>query len=309
MTEKKLIAVLGATGSQGGGLARAVLDDPASPFALRAITRNATSEKAKQFADRGAEVVEADLANQQALTEALTGAHGAYVVTNFWESMSAAVELQQARIAAQAVKDAGVAHAIWSTLEDTRPALSHTGAPRLQGGYTVPHFDAKDEANRYFTDAGAPTTFLRTTYYWESFTTDFGPVRNDDGRLMLSLPLGDRRLSGIAAEDIGRTAYGIFQAGPELAGHTISIAGEHLTGGQYAEGFATVLGEPVDFRSPGFDEFRALAGDEIGNMFQYYYEAERQFVGDRDLDRVRRFNPRLAPFRQWLEAHKSAFTD
>lgn len=311
MSDKKTIAVVGATGNQGGGLVRAILDDPAAPFAVRAITRDAGSVRARALADRGAEVVQADLDDPANLRRVFAGAHGAYVVTNFFESMSAEVEQAQARAAAEAVSEAGVAHVIWSTLEDTRPALTNSGVPQLQGAYTVPHFDAKDEANAYFRDLDVPTTFLRTTFYWEAFAQGLGPQRDEDGALALTLPIGQRRLAGIASEDIGRTAYGIFQRGPELIGETISIAGEHLTGEQYADAFAKALGEPVHYRPMTVEQFRGLGlptSDEFANMFRYYHDAESDFVGDRDLERVRDLNPRLQSFEQWLARHQDRFT-
>jgi uncharacterized protein YbjT (DUF2867 family) len=311
VSNKKIIAVLGSTGAQGGGLVRAILDDPDGPFTPRAVTRDAGSAKARALAELGVEVVEASLEDENSLRTAFEGAHGVYVVTNFWESMSADVELAQAATAARAVKAAGVAHVVWSTLEDTREVIpvSDARVPVLQGRYTVPHFDAKAEADAFFRDSGVPMTYLRTTFYWEGFTQGSGPQRGEDGRLVFTLPLGEARLAGIAAEDIGRTAYGVFAAGDEYVGKTVSIAGEHLTGAQFAAAFADALGEPVDYRPLTPDQLRALglpAGDEIGNMFQFYVEGEHDFVGARDLDLVRTLNPRLKTFRSWLAEHVDA---
>jgi uncharacterized protein YbjT (DUF2867 family) len=225
--------------------------------------------------------------------------------------MSAQVELAQAGNAARAAKDAGLAHVIWSTLEDTREHLPVTDprVPVLEGSYTVPHFDAKAEADRYFIDLGVPTTLLRTTFYWEAFLQGFAPQPDGTGRRVLTLPMGDSALAGIAAEDIGRVALGIFARGPALVGATVSIAGEHLTGDQLATAFAELYGEPVDYRPPTHDQFRALgipAAAELGNMFQYYAEAAGSFTGARDLELVRSLHPGLQTFREWLTAHKDA---
>lgn len=313
VSDQKIIAVVGATGAQGGGLADAILAQPDGPFAVRAITRNPGSDKARALADRGAEVVEADLDDEAGLRPAFTGAYGAYVVTNYWEAMSAQVELAQAGNAARAAKAAGLAHVIWSTLEDTRTHLPLTDPrlPVLEGSYTVPHFDAKAEADTFFADLGVPTTYLRTTFYWEAFLQGFAPRRDDTGRLVLTLPMGDSPLAGIAAADIGRVALAIFARGQEFIGATVSIAGEHLTGEQLAAAFAELYGEPVDYRPPTHDQFRALgipAGDEIGNMFQYYAEAADAFTGARDLVLVRDLHPGLLTFGEWLAAHKDALT-
>ncbi|WP_335987634.1 NmrA/HSCARG family protein [Glycomyces sp. MUSA5-2] len=312
MADKQIIAVVGATGQQGGGLAHAILADPGSAFAVRAITRNPDSEKAKELAALGAEVVHADLDDEASLAKAFEGAHGAFLVTNFWEHMSPQREYDQARNLAQAAETAGVQHAIWSTLEDTRKSvpLDDDRMPTLLGEYKVPHFDVKGDANALFTQAGVPTTFLQTTFYWDGFLTGFGPQRQEDGSLVLAMALGESRLAGIASEDIGRTAYGIFKRGTELAGETVSIAGEHLTGAELAAAFTEVVGEPVHYYAVPFDDLRAAgfpAAEEIGNMFQYYAEFDTEFTGRRDLAKVRELNPQLKTFREWLAAHKDAF--
>jgi uncharacterized protein YbjT (DUF2867 family) len=313
MSDKRVVAVLGATGNQGGGLVNAILEDPDGPFTVRAITRDAGSAKARALAARGAEVVEADLDDVGSLRRAFTGAYGAFVVTNYWETMSPRVEFAQAGNAARAAKDAGVEHVIWSTLEDTRPELplDDPRVPVLEESYSVPHFDAKAEADQVFLDLGVPTTFLRTTLFWEAFLQGSGPLRGADGRLLLVLPMADSPLAGIAAADIGRVALGIFKRGKEFIGETVSIAGEHLTGAQLAEAFAELYGEPVAYQPLSFDQFRALdipAAAELGNMFQYYAEAADAFTGDRDLALVRSLHPELQTFRIWLARHKDALT-
>ena len=152
MADKKVIAVVGATGAQGGGLARAILADANGGFAVRAITRDPGKDAAKALAASGAEVVRADMDDIDSLKTAFTGAHGAFCVTNFWEHFSAEKEKAQAKNLADAAKAAGVQHAIWSTLEDTRAFMppGDTRMPMLQEKYRVPHFDAKAEADAYF---------------------------------------------------------------------------------------------------------------------------------------------------------------
>jgi uncharacterized protein YbjT (DUF2867 family) len=312
MTEQKIIAVVGATGQQGGGLARAILDDPAGRFALRAITRRPDSEAAQALAARGAEVVTADLDDEESLAKALRGAYGAYFVSAFWEYNDVEREQKQAQAMATAAKTAGLQHVIWSTLPDTRLhlRLDDDRVPTLNGRYKVPHFDGKAEADAFFVEAGVPTTFLSTTFYFESFVDFFRPVRDDDGVLALHLPMGDRKLPAIAAEDIGRTAFGVFERGPELAGRTISISGENLSGEEYAAAFAKELGQDVAYRPISVEAVRAQAfpgADDLANMFFYYAEYENVFAGARDPGAVRELNPRLQDFGTWLAAHHDAF--
>lgn len=309
MKHKPLIAVFGATGAQGGGLVRAILDDPDAPFAVRAITRRADSDKALALAARGAEVVTADLDDPASLQRALHGAHAAYCVTNFWEHCSPEREAAQARNLAQATQAAGVQHAIWSTLEDTRlwVPLIDTRMPTLMGHYKVPHFDAKGEANAQFTAAGVPVTFLLTSFYWDNFIHfGMGPKPGPDGALAIALPIGEARLPGIAAEDIGRCAYGIFRRGDEFFGATVGIAAEFLTGAQMAQALGEALHQPVQYHAVSPDQYRAFdfpGAEDLGNMFQVNRDFEREFCAARDPALSRALNPRLQTFAQWLAEH------
>jgi uncharacterized protein YbjT (DUF2867 family) len=313
MTDKRIIAVVGATGQQGGGLARAILDDPAGQFTLRAITRRPDSDGAKALAARGAEIVTADLDDEASLTEALQGAYGAYFVTAFWEYNSVPREQAQARALAGAAKAAGLRHVVWSTLPDTRLhiAMDDDRVPTLHGNYKVPHFDSKAEADSFFTDAGVPTTFLSTTMYFESFLDFFRPVRDEDGTVALHLPMGDRKLPVVASEDIGRTAFGIFERGTELVGQTIGVAGDILTGEEFAAVLSTAVGEPVAYRPMSLDDVRALGApgvEDIANMFFFYVEHSDEFSATRDPEAVRKLNPRLRDFGTWVTANRDKFT-
>jgi len=312
MAEKKVIAVVGATGAQGGGLVRTILADPEGGFAARAITRDASSEKAQELAALGAEVVAADVDDEASLEAAFAGAYGAFCVTFFWAHFSPELEMQHAANMANAAKAAGVSHVIWSTLEDTRDyvPLDDDRMPTLGERYKVPHYDAKGEANHFFTDAGVPTTFLQTSFYWDNFIYfGMGPQRGDDGSLSITFPTGDGRIAGIASEDIGAAAYGVFKAGPEMIGRTVSIAGEHLTGAQMAAAFSRVVGEPVTFNAVPPEVYRSFGfpgAEDLGNMFQFTTEFEDQYCGVRDIDETRALNPKLKSFDEWLAVNGSS---
>ncbi len=307
----KTIAIVGATGNQGGGLARAILADGSGEFSARAITRNASSESAQALADAGAEVVQADIDDEASLDRAFEGAHGAYLVTNFWEHFSAEKETAQARALADATKKAGVSHVVWSTLEDTRDwcPLDDDRMPTLQGKYKVPHFDAKGEANAYFAEIGVPTTYLWTVFYWDNLVGfGMGPQPDEDGNLALNLPMADKKLPGIAVEDIGRCAFGIFREGERWIGERIGIAGEHLTGKEMAAALAEALGRPVRYNAVPFDVYRGLGfpgADDLGNMFQFKAEFNEHFTGSRDVELARRLNQDLQSFADWLAANAS----
>lgn len=309
MDNRKVIAVVGATGAQGGGLVRAILDDPNGGFAARAITRDVNKDPSKALAAAGAEVVQADLDDVESLKKAFAGAYGVYCVTNFWEHFSAEKEKAQARNMAEAAKAAGVKHVIWSTLEDTRALMSpdDTRMPMLQEKYRVPHFDAKAEADAFF--AGLPVTYLVTSFYWDNlYSFGLGPKKGADGVYSWAFPMGDERLAGIAAEDIGKVAYGIFKAGSQYAGKTVGIAGEFLTIDQMSKQLSNGLGITVKYNAVEPDAYRSFGfpgADEMGNMFQVYRDFETEVVGARNVDLARTLNPSLLTFKQWLAKYKS----
>lgn len=305
----KIITVFGATGAQGGGLARAILGDPQHRFALRAVTRKPESPAARALAAAGAEVVAADLDDIHAVRRSMAGAYGAFCVTNFWEHFSPDKEVAQARTMAQAARDNGLQHVIWSTLEDTREYVAPgTRMPMLLGRYNVPHYDGKGEANAAFFERGVPTTLLATSFYWDNLI-HFGmqPKRDADGRLGFVLPMGEAKLPGIAAEDIGVCALAIFARGAEMVGKSIGIAGEHLSGAQMAEQLSLALGEPVAHVDLSPRDYAALGfpgAEDLANMFQFKAEFEHSYCAARNPACARELHPGLQTFARWLAKHK-----
>ena len=311
MAEKKIIAVVGATGAQGGGLVRAILSDVSTGFTARALTRDVNSDKAKALAKLGAEVVAADVDDVESLKRAFKGAYGVYCVTFFWAHFSPEKEVAEANAMAKAAKHAGIEHVIWSTLEDTRKwvPLSDSRMPTLMGKYKVPHYDAKGEANQVFIELGLPTTFLLTSFYWDNLIYfGMGPKKGPDGKLAITLPMGDKKLPGMAAEDIGKCAYGIFKKGREFIGKTVGIAGEHLTGAQMAAALTKALGQEVRYNDVPPEVYRSFGfpgAEEFGNMFQFKRDFEQVYCGARNLDVARALNPSLQTFDRWLAQNKS----
>lgn len=303
---KKIIAIFGATGAQGGSLANAILADKHSEFAVRAITRNPESDQAQELKRLGAEIAIADIDDRASMDRALQGAYGAYCVTFYWAHFNPEREYEEARSMAEATKAAGVQHVIWSTLEDTRNwvPLEDDRMPTLGGKYKVPHFDAKGAADHVFTDLGVPVTFLRASFYWDNFIYfGSGPKMGPDGKLYLTFPLDDKKMAGIAAEDIGKCAYGIFKRGKELIGKTVGIAGEHLTGTEMADALSKSLGKEVIYNNVTPETFRSFGfpgADDLGNMFQFYRDFDDVCNSVRDVAFSRQLNPELQSFDQWL---------
>jgi len=308
---KPVITVFGATGAQGGGLARALLADSDRHFAVRAVTRKPDGAAARQIAQAGAQVILADLDDAASVQRALEGAYGAFFVTNFWEHLSGEKELAQAHTLAAAAAQAGIRHAIWSTLEDTRDFFPALGSrmPVLEGRFNVPHFDAKGEAHRFFAQQRVPVTYLYTSGFWENLIHfGMGPQRQADGSLAVTFPTGAARIPWIGVEDIGIAAKEIFLRGDALVYDSIGVAGEHLSGAELAQHLGRALGEPVACNSITPDAFRALGfpgADELGNMWQFKRDFESAYCARRDLKRARALHPGMADFATWLERNKT----
>jgi len=310
MEHKKIIAVVGATGAQGGGLVDAILNDPSREFAVRAITRDKQTEKAKALAHKGVEVVEADVADKESLVKAFSGAYGAFCVTFFWEHFSPEKEMAHAKNMAEAANKANVKHVIWSTLEDTRKWISKDNRriPTLQGKYKVPHFDGKGVSNAYFERGGTPYTLMLTSFFYENFVNmGMGPQKGLDGELAITIPIGNKKLPAISVVDIGKCALGIFRAGTEYQGKTVGLAGEHLTGQQMADTFSKILGKKVKYNAVSPEVFRTFdfpGADDLGNMYQFNIDHETQFCKARDLKVSRKLNADLKTFETWLQKNK-----
>ena len=311
MADAKVIAVMGATGAQGGGLVRAIVADPGGGFSARAVTRDSTSDAAQELARLGAEVVEGDLDDPATIERAFSGAYGAFCVTFFWEHMKPELEIVHAQTMADAAQTAGVQHLIWSTLDDSRKhvPLDDDRMPTLgDGKYKVPHYDGKAEADSVFAEAHVPVTNYLTSFNWENLIRfGMGPARGEDGVLALTYPLGQSKLPGMAEKDVGKIAYGIFKRGPEFIGKTVAVAGEKLSGAEMAAALADALGEEVRYNDVDPDVYRGFGfpgADDVGNMFHWQRDFADEYGGIRDIELARSLDPELQTFRDWLAEKK-----
>jgi uncharacterized protein YbjT (DUF2867 family) len=307
---KKIIAVVGATGAQGGGLVRAIQRE-AGEFVARAVVRDVQSEKSKALAALGAEVVAGDVDDVESLKRAFEGAYGTYCVTFYWAHLSPERESVQAKNLAQASKNAGAQHVVWSTLEDTRKSipLDDQRMPTLMGKYKVPHFDAKGEADAYFTELGLPLTLSYASFYWDNFIYfGMGPKKGADDVLALTLPMGEKKMTGIAAEDIGKCVFGVFKKGREYIGKSVGLASDALTGAQMAAAFTRALGKEVRYNPVPPEVYRGFGfpgADDLGNMFQFYADFEPALLASRNIALSRALNPELESFDMWLKRNAS----
>jgi len=257
-TNKKVIAVVGATGQQGGAVVRAL--QAGKQFKVRALTRNPA--KHRELAD---EVVEADLNRPETLASAFNGAYGVFLVTNFQEHGTD--ELKQATVAVRAAEDAGVKHFVWSTLPDVE-AISG-------GNFNVPHFTGKAKVDRIVKEAGfANHTFVIAPFYYQNLVGALAPQKQTDGSMTWALPL-DPTVRSIHMGDItelGDIVAGAF-AHPDQAGHGeyLPLVGDFLSFNEIIDTLNR-QGHNFSFNHVPKEIFAGLfpGAAEIAEMFNYF---------------------------------------
>ncbi|XP_004469734.2 nmrA-like family domain-containing protein 1 [Dasypus novemcinctus] len=295
MTGKKIIAVFGATGAQGGSVARAILKD--KNFAVRAVTRDVTRANALALQELGAELAKGDLNEEASVEAVLKGAYGAFVVTSFWDHLSKEKEVQQGKLVADAARRLGLQHVVYSGLENVQ---------RLSGGrLAVPHFDGKGEVEEYFWAIGVPMTSVRVAAYFENFVTMWKPVKAPDGDYYtLALPMGDIPMDGISVADVGAAVSSVFNSPGEFLGKAVGLSAEALTVQQYAEVLSKGLGKevrdakisPEAYEKLGFPEAK-----EIADMCRFYHTRP-----ERDVKLTHRLNPKVKSFSQFISENQGA---
>ena len=269
MSSCPVIAVVGTAGAQGGGLARAILADPARSFTVRAITHPVDGVAARALTALGAQVVEADFDDAASLERELQGSYGVFA------------DLENVKHVAEAARRAAVRHVVWSSREETRKS--------------EPHFNAECAADALLRDL--PMTVLRISYLWDNLVPlGMGLRRAADGVLDFVLPMGTRRLPGLAAADIGPCALGIFQRCGQFIGHTVRIASECLDGAQIAAALSGAIGEPV-----------RCVTTPLANRRRYRRDCNDTHCADCAVALTLELHPGLMNFKQWLAG--SAFRD
>jgi len=299
MSNEKIIAVIGATGMQGGGVVRALKEQ--GKFRVRALTRS--PEKYQGPAD---EAVLADLERPETLAAAFAGAHGVFVVTNFWEGGGGKVdEVAQATAAVQAAKAAGVRHFVWSSLPDVEA---------IGGGkYHVPHFTAKARANAVVRDAGfAAYTFVEAPFYFQNLTSVLAPQPQPDGSKRWVLPIDPsaRKIHMGDIGELGKVVAGAF-ANPESVGQgqVLSMCGSLVSFDDVVAAFRA-QGHDVSFQQVPGEVFASWfpGADEMAEMFGYF-EAH-SYMGPEAEQKIARANAvatgPLTDLATWVKANAPA---
>ncbi|XP_004452236.2 nmrA-like family domain-containing protein 1 isoform X2 [Dasypus novemcinctus] len=236
MADKKLVVVFGATGAQGGSVARTLLESGA--FRVRAVTRSPRQRAARELRLQGADVVQGDQDDEASMERALAGAYAAFIVTNYWEHLSQEQEVKQGKLLADLAKRLGLRHVVYSGLENIK---------KLTGGkLAAGHFDGKGEVEEYFRDIGVPMTSVRLPCYFENLFSYFLPQKAPDGKsYLLSLPMGDIPMDGMAVADLGPVVLSLLQTPGEYVGRNIGLSTCRHTAAEYAALLSKHTGKAV----------------------------------------------------------------
>jgi uncharacterized protein YbjT (DUF2867 family) len=278
MSTKKIF-VTGASGQQGGAVARHLLKQPG--FTVRALTRDTTKAPARALAQVGAELIQGDLDNPASYQHALEGAYGVFSVQTFMES-GCGGEVRQGKALADAAKSAGVQHLVYSSVVS---ADRHTG---------IPHFESKWEIEQYIHRLELPFSVLRPAFFmqnWHSYMRQ--PILHGT----LPLPLTPQTpLQQISIEDIGAFATLAFQAPSKWLGKSVELAGDEVTMIRMADLLTRAVGQRVSYVQVPWDQFRQNAGEEMTRMYKWFEDVGYHV----DIPGLRRELPSLATLEQVL---------
>lgn len=298
MTQKKRILVIGATGAQGGSVARALLEQ--DQFIVRILTRKPSSGNAIDLLAAGAEIAIGDLEDIQSLKRAMKDCYGVFGVTDYREHGSR--EYHQGVNLINAVSSVGIRHFVFHTMPDYY---------KLSGGkFPVPEFDIKAKLQRYCLQLDVPATFVQVAFYYENFLSGFSLRFGIDYKWHFGFPQGHTRLAMASVSDVGPVVASVFNRPVEYIGRTIGVVGEDDTCINYAKTMSRILNEEVSYEYVPRELYLEIHGadsEETANMF----EVQRLHIPDRqlDLEESLYLNPSMTSFEQWLKANVHLFEE
>lgn len=280
MEDGRLILVTGATGQQGGAVARKLLE---RGFAVRVLTRDTQKPAAKELAGLGAEVVEGDLDDRASIERALEGVRGVFSVQQFAET-GVEGEVRQGKALADAAKETGVEHFVYSSV----------GSVHKETG--IPHFDSKWEVEEHARGIGLPCTVLRPVFFMQNWEWMREPILGG----ALPQPLDpEKPLQNVAVEDIGAFAALAFENPDQWIGREVDLAGDEMTMTDIAGAFSRVTGREVSYVQTPWDQFEEQMGEEFAVMYRWFddvgYEA--------DIGALRSEHPGLTSLEDYLRGH------
>jgi uncharacterized protein YbjT (DUF2867 family) len=297
MAENKTILVVGATGQQGGSVARHLKAQ--GNFKIRCLTRNPNTEKALALKNAGFEIAVGDLTDISTTRKAVRGCYGVFGVTNFWEHFNK--EFEHGMNLLEAVKAEKVEHYVFSSLPNPRKFGD--------GGLDVPHFELKAKVEEQVRKSGLKFTIIHVAFYFENFLYFFPPQKQGDGSFTFGFPQGDTPLAMVSSQDIGGVVARIFAEPDEFIGKTVGIVGEDRRAQDYAESMSRALNKRIIYNyipREVFAGFGFPGAEDLANMF----EMNRLYIPSRlkDLEESRRLNPQMQSFDSWLAKNKDKFT-
>jgi hypothetical protein len=316
----KTIAIMGATGAQGGAAVQAfhqLKESGNEDFEIRAITRDPTQDKAVALEPFVKEVVKANGDDEESMVSALEGCHGLFVLTNFWEDLDVDHEMKTMRTVKEAAKKADVKHVVLSSFEDSRQFVNNAENKdtwkviREEGGMYTPHIDGKGEVALEYMDE-LPTTELLTSFYYENFIYfGMGPSRQaDTDPYGITFPIGNAPMAMVAVADIGKCICAIFQD-ESLIGKSVGVKSTSMTGQEIADVFSKVCGQTVNYNAVPVDVYASFpfpGATELANMFRFYEENAEAFNAARDLDpKMEETMGGTISLEEYVTANKEAF--
>jgi uncharacterized protein YbjT (DUF2867 family) len=277
--DKRIIAVVGAAGQQGGAVARHLLKDG---WTVRALTRDPDKPAARALAALGAEVVRADSDDAASLRAAFTGAYGVFSVQNYWlPNVGRDGEIRQGKLAADLAKEAGVQHLVYSSV-----GAAHRGMGQA-------HFDSKWQIEQYIHTLKIPNTIIRPVAFMDNYNWSRAAITN--GKFAGFGLRPDKSLQLVAADDIGLVAARVFGHPEQYLGKTIELAGDELTEQQIAATFGTVIGRPVAVTPTQMPEGATANAEQVA-MFNFFNGTGY----DANITALREEVPQLQTFEQYL---------
>ncbi|MGL4619363.1 MAG: NmrA/HSCARG family protein [Chroococcidiopsis sp.] len=277
----RTILVTGATGNQGGSIARHLLQR--GKFKVRAMVRDENKPSAQALKESGAELVKADFNDRASLDLALQGAYGVFSIQDFRDGVE--VEIRHGKAIADAAKAAGVQHFVYSSVGS---AERNTG---------VPHFDSKFQVEEYIRSLDLPHTILRPVFFFYNYNMILPMVKNGT----LPQPLSpDTKLQQLSEEDYGTMVAEVFERPADFANRAIEVASVEMTMPEIATAFSHVLGKKVEYQQIPFEAFEQQAGEEVTIMYRWF-----ENVGyTADFAQLKRDFTAPTDFESYLRAHK-----
>jgi len=288
------ITVVGATGKQGGSVARALLES--GHYKVRAITRNPDSECAKKLKEKGAEIVKCDICDKTQLLQAFKGTYGVFAVTNFWDKKCGGMEneIKLGRLMADAAKEAGVTHYIWSGLEDVEKIS--------KGEMKMPHFTGKSKVTEYVRSKKFQIlTIVEVGFYMQNLQHEFKPQLKDN-TLVFTFPIPETTtLPMVNVDDLGCAIVAIFDGKEKYNNQRIPIVGSVVSLRDLVTQYGKIANKPVKINTISPKEYEKLVGEERTEMLLYFQKYGYFCEQKNELGITRQLNSNTLHFEQWLQ--------